>query len=251
MPLSKTTFVGIDLSGGRSPLSYAAFDQDRQLTALAGGEMEEVLKFLGDQPSVLVAVNAPPNPNRGLVRQSVEKQTPGHLRGSDLRLAEQELRKLSIHVSATPGREFLCPAWLQMGFALHQELSGLGFKPYPTQDAARQVMETHPHAAFCALIGSQPLPKPTLEGRLQRQVILFDKGLGIEDPMNFFEEITRHKLMRGSLPLEFVYASEELDALIAAYIAYLAGTEPGTLTAVGDKREGQIFLPAVLQEYKA
>jgi len=251
MPILKTTFVGVDLSGGHNPFTFAAFDQDRQLAILAGGEMEDVLAFLSAQTSALVAINAPANPNRGLVRKSVEIQTPGHLRGSDLRLAEQELRQLGIHVSATPARESLCPAWLQMGFALHRELSGLGFKPYPTQDAAWQVMETHPHAAFCALAGCQPLPKPTLEGHLQRQVLLFDKGLGIEDPMNFFEEITRHKLMRGSLPLEFVYASDELDALVAAYIACLAGTEPGTLTAVGDKREGQIFLPAELQEYKA
>ena len=246
MPILKTTFVGVDLSGGHNPFTFAAFDQDRQLITLAGGEVENLLALLGDHPVALVAVNAPPNPNHGLVRQSLEKQTPGHLRGADLRLAEHELRQRGIHVSATPARETFCPAWLQLGFSLHWELAKMGFKPYPTKDAARQVMETHPHAALYALAGGQPLPKSTLEGRLQRQAILFDKGLRIEDPTEFFEEITRHKLMRGILPMELVYTPEELDALIAAYIAYLAGTEPAALAAFGDKNEGQIYLPAGL-----
>jgi hypothetical protein len=93
------------------------------------------------------------------------------------------------------------------------------------------------------LLGQLPLPKPTLEGRLQRQVALFEHGEGIKDPMEFFEEITRHKLLHGIFPMELVYAAEELDALIAAYLAWCVINSPQDMIFIGDKQEGQIALP--------
>ena len=67
--------------------------------------------------------------------------------------------------------------------------------------------------------------------------------MNIRDPMNFFEEITRHKLLRGLLPLEQVYAAEELDAIAAAYVAFVAGRHSERILKLGDPEEGQIFLP--------
>jgi predicted RNase H-like nuclease len=68
--------------------------------------------------------------------------------------------------------------------------------------------------------------------------------MGIKDPMEFFEEITRHKLLRGTLPMECVYAAEELDTLMAAYMAYWVVNYPQEVAFVGDQQEGQIALPA-------
>ncbi len=45
--------------------------------------------------------------------------------------------------------------------------------------------------------------------------------MGIKDPMEFFEEITRHRLLKGVLPEEFIYSAEELDAMVAAFTAYM------------------------------
>ncbi len=242
---SKTTFIGIDPSGGRHPFTYAALDEDCQLVALASGEMEEVLAFLGGQQATVVAVNAPRCPNKGLVRKKLEKQslTPGHLRGADMRLVEYELRERGISVSPTASRPETCAAWMQMGFDFYRKLEGTGFKPYPSENASHQWLETHPHAAYCALLGQLPSPKPTLEGRLQRQLVLYEQEMGIKDPMGFFEEITRHRLLKGVLPMEFIYTAEELDALAAAFTAYLAASQPGEVVWVGDKQEGQIVLP--------
>ena len=107
----------------------------------------------------------------------------------------------------------------------------------------KQWLETHPHAAFCTLLGQIPLPKPTLEGRLQRQIALYEQGIGIIDPMEFFEEITRHKLLHGTFPMELVYASEELDTLMAAYMAYCVVNCPQETMLIGNQQEGQIVLP--------
>ena len=245
MLFSKTTFIGIDLSGGRHPFTYAALDENCQLVALAAGEIEEVLAFLGGQQVTVVAVNAPHSPNKGLVRKKLEKQslTPGHLRGADMRIAEHELRQRGISVSPTSSRPETCAAWMQTGFDFYRKLDGMGFKPYPSENATHQWLETHPHAAYSALLGKLPLPKPTLEGRLQRQLVLYEQDMGIKDPMEFFEEITRHWLSKGILPMEFIYTAEELDALAAAFTAYLAASQPGEVVWVGNKQEGQIALP--------
>jgi hypothetical protein len=111
------------------------------------------------------------------------------------------------------------------------------------------MMETHPFACFCALTEGIPFPKPTLEGRLQRQSILFDKGLRINDSMSFFEEITRFKLIKGILPFDVIHTPEQLDMMVAAYTAWLGVNRPEEVTQIGDKEEGQISLPvSELQE---
>jgi predicted nuclease with RNAse H fold len=245
MLFTQTTYIGIDSSGGRHPFSYAALDEDCQLIALASGEIDEVLAFLGGQQVTVVAVNAPHCPNKGLVRKMLEEQslTTGQLRGTDLRMVEYELRERGISVSPTPFRKESCAAWMQIGFDFYRKLEGLAFKPFPSENATHQWIETHPHAAFCALLGQIPLPKPTLEGRLQRQLALYEQDLGIKDPMDFFEEITRHRLLKGMLPKEFIYHPEELDAMVAAFTAYLAANQPGNVVRIGDKQEGQITLP--------
>lgn len=245
MPTSSSMFVGIDPTAGRHPFTYAAVDRDGRLAKLAAGELEELLAFLEEAAPDGVAINAPRRPNRGLVRRRMEKerQTSSPLRGADLRQAEYELRGRGISVSPTPSRPELCAAWQQMGFDLYRRLDGLGFVPYPGEKTSRFYLETHPHAVYCVLLGQLPLPKPTLEGRLQRQLILSERGMGIKDPMDFFEEITRHKLLHGQLPMEFVYIPEELDALAAACVAWAAVDAQDELTLVGDGEEGQIVLP--------
>jgi predicted nuclease with RNAse H fold len=245
MSLSRTTFIGIDPSGGRHPFSYAALDEDCHLIALAAGEIEEVLAFLGSQEATVVAINAPRYPNRGLVRKLLEKQNlpPGHLRGSDLRMAEYELRDRGISVSPTSSRVESCATWVQIGFDLYRTMEEKSCKPFPSGNATHQWIETHPYAAYCALLGQLPLPRPTMEGRLQRQLALYEQEVGIKDPMDFFEEITRHKLLKGVLPTEFIYIPEELDAMVAAFTAYLAANQPERVVRIGDPQEGQITLP--------
>jgi len=173
------TFVGVDPTASRHPFTYAALDQDCRLVAMAAGEMDDVLAFLADHEITCVAINAPMRPNRGLVRAELQKQrlSPGHLRGADVRLAEHEVHERGIAISPTPSRPEACPAWMQMGFAFYRRLEEMGFNPYPAHTPTCQWLETHPHAAFCSLLGQIPLPKPTLEGRLQRQLVLYEHDM--------------------------------------------------------------------------
>ena len=240
-------FIGIDPSGGRKPFTYAALDQNCRLVALNGAEMEELLAFLSGHPGALVAINAPPRPSMGLIRQEQVRQNLPPLqisgRSLDMRLAEHQLRQHNINISMTPARKELCSGWVQSGFDFYRRIEAQGFKAFPAPEAGCQYLETHPHACFCALLGQNPLPRMSLEGRLQRQLALYEQGLGIRDPMDFFEEITSHKLLKGILPLELVYPAEELDAIAAAYTAYCAARHPERTMQIGDPAEGQITLP--------
>jgi hypothetical protein len=247
MLFDSTLYIGVDPSGGRKPFTYAAFDQNGKLVALNGGEMDEVLTFISGQPGAITAINAAPYPSKGLVRSDEVRQTlpPLHISGRslDMRLAEHILRQHGINVSMTPARRELCSNWVQTGFEFYRRIVALGFQPYPTPHIPYQWLETHPHACFCVLLGQNPFPRASMEGRLQRQLALYEQGLDIRDPMDFFEEITRHKLMRGLLPLEQIYSCEELDAMAAAYVAYTAGRHPEKIFKLGNVEEGQISLP--------
>jgi predicted nuclease with RNAse H fold len=241
------TYVGVDPTAGRFPFAFAALNQERKVTELAGGDVNDVFAFLTEQKACVVAINAPPRLNHGLVRRNLEKQNlaRGQLRGSDMRQAECELREHGISVTPTPARVEACPTWMQMGFDLFRRLDEAGFKQYPAEAAPQQWLETHPHAAFCALLGQIPLSKPTLEGRLQRQIALYEQEIGMKDPMEFFEEITRHKLLHGAFPMELVYSAEELDTLMAAYVAFCVVNCPQETIFIGNSQEGQIALPVM------
>jgi predicted RNase H-like nuclease len=93
------------------------------------------------------------------------------------------------------------------------------------------------------MVAQVPLARLSLEGRLQRQLVLYEHGLCIKDPMDFFEEITRYKISKGILPMELLYLPDQLDALAAAYIARLAVKKEEDVFAIGDTKEGMVVLP--------
>jgi hypothetical protein len=244
-------FVGVDPSGGRKPFTYAALNAQARLLTLADGELEDVLAFLGGQQQALVAICAPPRPNIGLVRENRQSlpllHQPG--RAQEMRLAEYRLRECGINIAATPARPEYGPAWMQDGFACFRRLAEMGYQPYTLEKPAHAFFETNAQACFTVLLGCQPLARASLEGHLQRQLILYEQGLSIRDPMEFFEELTRHKLLKGQLPLEMLYTPERLDALAAAHTAWLLATKPAQTLQIGDPEEGQITLP--VSELKA
>lgn len=248
MLFSKTTFLGIDPTAGDKPFVYAALDGEQHLLALGHGTIDDVLAFAAGQQSCMAAVCAPPRPNQGLMRTDHIRQaltpTPHPGRWENFRLADYQLRRFNLSIPQTPAVEEECPNWMRMGFLLHRRLAALGYCGYPAQDAERLVMEVYPYACYAALLGVLPFSKHSLEGRLQRQLVLFERELDLPDPMDFFEEVTRHRLLKGILPTDILYSPGELDALVAAYTAWLAAVNPEQVTLLGDPAEGQVVIPS-------
>jgi hypothetical protein len=246
----KTIYIGVQINSGKHPFTYAAITADRRLFALGQGPIEELLFFASGQADALMAINSPQRPNLGLmrtdeVRHSFNPLPPPRLQ--DLRLAEFLLRIQGLKIPSTSSEVSKCPAWIQAGFDLYRRLQELDYHLHVpdggTQSAAHRYLETQAEVAFWSLLGSLPLDHGSLESRLQRQLVLYLNDLPVADPMEFFEEITRHRLLQGNLPLKKVCSGSELDAMAAALTAWLADNRPARVKRIGDAKEGEIFLP--------
>lgn len=249
---SRSTFIGIDPTAGDKPFSYAAIDKDLRLLALGTGSIDEVLAFCAGQSQAVIAVCSPRQPNTGVMSKREVRQNltpmPASGRWMNFRLADYLLRQRHIIIPQTPGAEEDCPQWMRNGFQVFRRLADLGYVNYPDEKAERQLLEVYPHAAFSVLLGVLPFQKNTLEGRVQRQLILYDHRLRIPDPMRIFEEITRYRLLKGRLALDDLFTPGELDALAGAYTAWKASAHPDQVVLLGDPDEGQIILPEALKE---
>lgn len=239
--------LGIDLAASRRPFTYVALDDDLHLLVIGQGGLQEVLAFVAGQNYAIVAVNAPARLNQGQMaleenRQQFEPPPPPG-RWNDLRQVEYELHLKGVAIFRTPAQMADCPEWMQQGFALYQHLHSWGYQPYAEEGAPLQWLEVPAEAAYWALLGQPPLEARSLEGRLQRQLILYDHGLPVADPMGYFEEITRFRLLKGSLPLDGIYTPPELNAWVNAYTAWLAATHSQRLQSLGAAEEGSIHLP--------
>lgn len=247
MFFTESSYLGIDPTAGRKPFAYAALNDHLHLTALGRGSLDEVLAFTASQHQAIVAVCAPRRPsqhlmNRPEVRDSLAPPPrPG--RWMNFRLAEYLLRQHRISCYKTPADEKACPNWMKMGFTLYKRLERMGYQPYPSPGQALQWLEVYPHASYSSLLGRVPLPKNSLEGRIQRQLVLHHQKMDLPDPMNLIKGITPERLLEGDWPLENLYTQEELDALVAAYTAWQAANHPKHITALGDASEGLVFLP--------
>lgn len=146
-------------------------------------------------------------------------------------LSEHETIYLSINSSRQAVAEF------------RKTISQAGFKQLSAQ-SSRRWMETDAQQDFLALCRQDLLSRRSIEGRIQRALLLHEARLRIPDPMDYFEEITRYRLMQGILPLENVYPARELDALMAAYVAWMYVNNSNRAQVVGN----QVLLDKVMEE---
>ncbi len=248
MLFKDSVFIGIDPPSGEKSLTYAALDVDLNLVAISRGDISAVTAFAGGQKTACVGVNAPRRINLGLMKKDSVRDglspRPNPDRYTGFRVAEYYLFQKNIRIPKTSENISDCPGWMRNGFTLYKRLENLGFKDYPAGDHGRQVLEVYPHASYTVLLKKIPFLKKSLEGRLQRQLLLHSLSVAVPDPMRIFEEFTRYKIMQGQLPLEGLYSIEELEALMAAFTAWKASTEPDDVILVGDSREGEITLPS-------
>jgi predicted nuclease with RNAse H fold len=249
MLFAEAVYVGIDPTAGQRPMQYAALDSKRQIISLDQGDMESVLAFVTGLEAAVVAIASPQAPNTGLMKQPVVRRrlnlSPRGRTWRQWRLGEYELRRRNVRLYNTPDTIETAPRWVQNGFKMFLRLRDVGYRHFESgkEIAPRTLLEVIPHASFALLLERRPFLKRTLEGRMQRQLILYLEGLDLINPMKCLEEVTRHHLLTGHLPLEGLYQPDQLDALVAAYTAYLTGLEPARVSQVGDREEGLISLP--------
>lgn len=244
---TETSYIGIDPSSGSNSVAYAAIDGNLKPEAIGMGHLDEALAYAGGRQHAFVAVHAPARPNLGiLVDPAMMEQLALPIKdkkGIDMRLAEYQMTQRDLPVYQTPRKKEAAKSWMRAGYKLYERLQALGYSIFPYEGNERQLMETVPEACFHLWLPGTLLHQRSLEGCIQRQAALYDFKIEIPDPMEYYQEVTRHRIMMGSLPREMVYQPAEIQALAAAYVAWLAVNQPQSVEMLGDKNEGQIVLP--------
>ena len=254
MFFTETTFVGIDPSAGKRPFVYSAIDYELNLLAISHGSIDDVLAFAAGLHQAVIGVCAPRRLNQGLMDDEDFRlelnPAPAPGRWRDHRVAEYLLCQRNIRLPRTPQNIEDAPGWVRMGFQLYDRLEEIGYRQFSEDHDECIYLEVYPHASYCALLGILPFKKGTIEGRMQRQLVLYSQNMSIPNPMRVLDEITRFRLLNGVLPLAKLYEPEQLDSLVAAFTAWIAATKPDEISRIGNINEGQIIIPKrVLKEH--
>jgi len=241
-------YLGIDIGVGVKSVTLVALDENQQVAAISNGNAGDALAFAAGQPAgALVGINATARHNRGRMAReespdSVVSALPMRkLKG--LRQVEFDLLQAGFSDLPTSASAEKTLPFARHGLALVEKLEELGYEHFPAEESPRQWLEVPADAAFHSLLGVKPLPAETLEGRIQRQLALLDEGLDVPDAMDFFEEITRYRLLKSILPDKNIFPQAELNAWIVAHTAWLADWHPTQVTRFGEEEEGIVFLP--------
>lgn len=246
---TEPVFLGINPSSGVKPFHFAALSEGLRIVALYQGDVEGVLAFAAGLQQGAAAVDAPAGLSLATMGRAELRDRFGLPADSRTwakwKLGEYELRRRNIRLYRTPTEDKLAPPWMRQGMQLHIRLRKLGFVPYTGEppQGSRTLLEVNPQACYTVLLQRRPFSKRSLEGRMQRQLVLFLEGLDLPNPLHALEEITRHHLLSGQLPLGDLLSHQALDALMAAYTAYLSVVHPERTLQLGDPAEGLITLP--------
>ena len=245
-----TNYLGVSFPRKKNHFCFCLLDDDLNIRTAANGLIDEVLAYASAEDTNFAAVSAPSSINKGLMQKDEYRNRfsppPLHGRWLNLRLAEYELVRDGAKITHTPDSLAACPDWIRKGFIFYHQLSLLGFQPFPKSESKRYWLEVPAEAAFFSILGQRLRSKSTLEGRIQRQLLLWKQGLNISDPMGAFEEITRYRLERGKFPFQDICSLEILQAVVIVFVVWLAGNHPEKVLTKGELSEGRISLPVQL-----
>jgi predicted nuclease with RNAse H fold len=243
---AQPVFIGIDATVGKRPATIAILNTALRILHCGDVSTTDLVDVIAEYPNAVCGVDAPIEHSRSLLADRSIRQRfgldPKLKNYNTYRVCEYELRRRGIHSYKTPVERQKAPSWMQESWRLYDRLHEAGFVIYPNI-GSRVMFETYPHAAYTMLLKHRPFAKDTLEGRIQRQLILYKEGVEVSDPMLVFEEWTRHQFLTGQLRTDNLFDHDALDALAAAYTAFLVYREPQNVTAIGESLDGQIVVP--------
>jgi predicted RNase H-like nuclease/ppGpp synthetase/RelA/SpoT-type nucleotidyltranferase len=237
--------VGVDLAGGqRNPTGVAVLDADGRLVHVSQQQTDEqILAALAPYVAgpCVVAFDAP------LVVTNPTGNRPAEARLN----ADFAKYDAGAHPSNTGKKEFRDGT---RGGRLAAEL-GLSLDPWAGE---RRALEVYPHAANVALFGlGRILRYKNRTGRsldLLRSELLrltaYLEGLAhASPPMDVTANETWKALVAAAESAgrksELRFVEDQVDAVVCAYVALLAGTAPERLTAYGEPATGLIVTPTL------
>jgi predicted nuclease with RNAse H fold len=251
MSEAQPVFIGLDTTAGQRAATLAVLNAKLSVLHCDDHPIEQALQIVASYPHAVCGIDAPIEHSRMVLAEPTARMRvglePRQKNYQTYRVCEYELRRRGIHSYKTPTDRSKAPGWMQAGWQVYDRLRAMGYVAHP-YGGQRVMFETYPHAAYTMMLKRRPYPKASLEGRVQRQLVLYREGVEVADPMDFFEEWTRHSFLAGKLLLDRLYEHDALDALLAAYTAFLLYREPHNVTAIGELADGQILVPVPVNE---
>jgi predicted nuclease with RNAse H fold len=222
--------VGVDVAAHR-PCTAVALRGGRTARAVEWLETSDraaLIDWIVRSGAQVVAIDAPQGWNRRLLGRTSRRS----------RVCDHELLRRGLGVYQVPTKADVdagtarLPDWIGVGFELFRALRRRGFESPPDgaipgafgQPAA--VIEVYPYAAFVALLGHRPRAKADRQGLAARVRVLRQAGVEWDD---YFDH-------------------DSLDALAAGLTGWRC--LQGRASAVGDSREGLLWLPVPRGELK-
>lgn len=234
-------FVGLDVNSRPPYYSAIAIDANGNYLLAINGNWEEIIETFRPYENILISINTPVRPNIGLLTQSKRKKhKPG--KWPDVRLIEYMLEEYGAPIYHTPKKKGNLLAAQQYGFQLIERIKIEGFHAYGIEQS-RCFCEVPAETAFWSIERKHLFDGQNFIGQIQRQLLLLELGINLPDPMAFFEEITRYKLLTGNAPLEMILETSILNAWINAFTAKRIKQNPSQVSTLGDPQEGLIYLP--------
>jgi hypothetical protein len=239
------TYIGIDVQAAQKPFYYTALDADLETIACGHGRMGDVLAYLAGQTSAIVAINGPIWAPQAVTVSSQIGLFGGEQNtiGGSQRWVDDELSTRGYPIVFVPSAWKKAPVWMERSLELAAEIKRLGYVVSGNPSSTRFFFETNTDAAYHQITGNSPYDSRSLEGRLQRQLLLYEFGFHLQDPMSFLEEFTRFRLRTSNVPLAQICVAHELRALMAGATAWLLDHRPETLEHLGQNGEPEIILP--------
>ncbi len=233
-------YIGIDTTAGNRPITLAVLDSALRVRQIEALPFDAVVEAVLAYPAAVCGIDAPIGRNSGLLAdpdyRTRRNLNPHRVRYSNYRVCEFELRRRGIYVYNTPSEELRVASWMQTSWHCMTGCAAAGYVDAP-QRGPRSLFETYPYAIFTVLAGTRPYPKNSIEGRLQRQLILYEEGVDLFDPMRVLEEWTRHHLRAGRLNMEGIYEHDGLERASCRLYGLRAG--PGAAAHHRRRRPGR------------
>lgn len=247
MEIKGDIFAGIELGGQRTGFTCAILDGSLRILFMGTMAPLDWQGVLDSASKITAAINSPLTLNHGYMADAEYRQqlasVPPRNRYTDMRVCEYELISRGLSPSRTPHSVAKFSTSLQKALKFSSEMGMNGFQYWPFPNTSRQMLETSADASYWSMLGIKPFSATSLEGRIQRQLALQVRRVPVKDTMIFFEEVTRHRLLTGKLPDEMILSTPILNALAAAYTAWVVVNRPGESAQLGEEDEGYIYLP--------
>ncbi|PHV69236.1 hypothetical protein CS063_16870 [Sporanaerobium hydrogeniformans] len=228
-------FMGISIY--LKEFMVAILDGELRICQLTCFGAKEVVNLMEELKPKVIAVDAPYKLSQGLMnnptyRKTLKKGLRGHY---NKRVCEYELSKRNIQIYSTPQHIAMLrdlKEWMWSGFALYKQIEEASYTLITSLSIEQPqfgFIEVFSHGAYVSLLKHIPNKKETIIGQRERIEVLEKWGIkGVE------RWLLNKKIMRPA----------KLDALVAAYTAYL--TAKGEVSFVGELVEGEIVLPTLV-----